>query len=128
MFQDNSTLCNEVSEKVIQHFVHCIETHGKHVQYLKFLQTIVRAENSFIRKCQDMVMQEVCALCAFVSSIVFEQVVEMFGFCAYQNYCLKGVLVFLIPEPHLSSLICVFLLGYVKALACLKHRTPVFSY
>ncbi|XP_033607946.1 inositol 1,4,5-trisphosphate receptor isoform X2 [Cryptotermes secundus] len=58
IFQDNSTLCNEVNEKVIQHFVHCIETHGKHVQYLKFLQTIVRAENSFIRKCQDMVMQE----------------------------------------------------------------------
>ncbi|GFG38602.1 hypothetical protein Cfor_01649 [Coptotermes formosanus] len=58
IFQDNSTLCNEVSEKVIQHFVHCIETHGKHVQYLRFLQTIVRAENSFIRKCQDMVMQE----------------------------------------------------------------------
>ncbi|CAG2053002.1 unnamed protein product [Timema podura] len=59
IFQDNSTLCNEVNEKVIQHFVHCIETHGRHVQYLKFLQTIVKAENQFIRKCQDMVMQEV---------------------------------------------------------------------
>ncbi|CAB3383323.1 Hypothetical predicted protein [Cloeon dipterum] len=58
IFQDNSALCNEVNEKVIQHFVHCIETHGKHVQYLKFLQTIVKAENQFIRKCQDMVMQE----------------------------------------------------------------------
>ncbi|KAF4532262.1 hypothetical protein B566_EDAN016444, partial [Ephemera danica] len=58
IFQDNSTLCNEVNEKVIQHFVHCIETHGKHVQYLKFLQTIVMAENQFIRKCQEMVMQE----------------------------------------------------------------------
>ncbi|XP_075218736.1 inositol 1,4,5,-trisphosphate receptor isoform X2 [Lycorma delicatula] len=58
IFQDNSTLCNEVTEKVIQHFVHCIETHGKHVQYLKFFQTIVKAENQFIRKCQDMVMQE----------------------------------------------------------------------
>ncbi|XP_059489597.1 inositol 1,4,5-trisphosphate receptor isoform X6 [Neocloeon triangulifer] len=58
IFQDNSSLCNEVNEKVIQHFVHCIETHGKHVQYLKFLQTIVKAENQFIRKCQDMVMQE----------------------------------------------------------------------
>lgn len=55
-----------MNEKVIQHFVHCIETHGKHVQYLKFLQTIVRAENSFIRKCQDMVMQEVCIVgCLF---------------------------------------------------------------
>lgn len=59
IFQDNSTLCNEVNEKVIQHFVHCIESHGKHVQYLKFLQTIVKAENQFIRKSQDMVMQEV---------------------------------------------------------------------
>jgi inositol 1,4,5-triphosphate receptor type 1 len=69
IFRDNSTLCNEVNEKVIQHFVHCIETHGKHVQYLRFLQTIVRAENSFIRKCQDMVMQEVCAVCRFVSNV-----------------------------------------------------------
>ena len=60
IFQDNSTLCNEVNPKVIQHFVHCIETHGKHVQYLKFLQTIVKAENQFIRKCQELVMQEVC--------------------------------------------------------------------
>ncbi|KAL6425350.1 hypothetical protein ACFW04_009507 [Cataglyphis niger] len=58
IFQDNSILCNEVNPKVIQHFVHCIETHGKHVQYLKFLQTIVKAENQFIRKCQEMVMQE----------------------------------------------------------------------
>ncbi|XP_054281341.1 inositol 1,4,5-trisphosphate receptor-like [Macrosteles quadrilineatus] len=58
IFQDNSTLCNEVNEKVIQHFIHCIETHGRHVQYLKFFQTIVKAENQFIRRCQDMVMQE----------------------------------------------------------------------
>uniref|UniRef100_T1HK15 Inositol 1,4,5-trisphosphate receptor n=1 Tax=Rhodnius prolixus TaxID=13249 RepID=T1HK15_RHOPR len=58
IFRDNYTLCNEVNEKVIQHFIHCIETHGRHVQYLKFFQTIVKAENQFIRKCQDMVMQE----------------------------------------------------------------------
>ncbi|XP_012277978.1 inositol 1,4,5-trisphosphate receptor isoform X3 [Orussus abietinus] len=58
IFQDNSILCNEVNAKVIQHFVHCIETHGRHVQYLKFFQTIVKAENQFIRKCQEMVMQE----------------------------------------------------------------------
>jgi inositol 1,4,5-triphosphate receptor type 1 len=58
IFKDNLALCNEVNEKVIQHFVHCIEIHGRHVEYLKFLQTIVRAENQFIRKCQDMVMQE----------------------------------------------------------------------
>lgn len=58
IFKDNLALCNEVNEKVIQHFVHCIEIHGRHVEYLKFLQTIVKAENQFIRKCQDMVMQE----------------------------------------------------------------------
>lgn len=58
IFKDNVALCNEVNEKVVQHFVHCIEIHGRHVEYLKFLQTIVKAENQFIRKCQDMVMQE----------------------------------------------------------------------
>ena len=51
-------LCNEVTDKVVQHFVHFIEMHGRHVVYLQFLQTIVKAENQFIRKCQDMVMQE----------------------------------------------------------------------
>ena len=53
-------MCNEVNEKVVQHFVHCIESHGKHVQYLRFLQTIVHTESQFIRRCQDLVMQ-VCA-------------------------------------------------------------------
>lgn len=70
IFQDNSTLCNEVNEKVIQYFVRCIESHGRHVQYLKFLQTIVKAENQFIRKCQDMVMQEV-SFFFFVFSVLF---------------------------------------------------------
>ena len=32
IFQDNAVLCNEVNDKVVQHFVQCIETHGKHVQ------------------------------------------------------------------------------------------------
>nr|XP_040580259.1 inositol 1,4,5-trisphosphate receptor-like isoform X2 [Lepeophtheirus salmonis] len=58
IFQDNAVLCHDVNEKVVQHFVHCIESHGRHVQYLRFLQTIVRTENQFIRRCQDMVMQE----------------------------------------------------------------------
>ena len=59
LFRDNAALCNEVTERVVQHFVHCIETHGRHMQYLKFLQTIVKSENTYIRKCQDMVMSEV---------------------------------------------------------------------
>jgi hypothetical protein len=32
LVQDNAVLCNEVNEKVVQHFVHCIESFGKHVQ------------------------------------------------------------------------------------------------
>ena len=59
IFQDNVQLCSELSDKVVQHFIHCIETHGRHVEYLKFLQTIVKADSQFIRKCQDIVMQEV---------------------------------------------------------------------
>ncbi|NP_001191618.1 inositol trisphosphate receptor [Aplysia californica] len=58
IFQDNASLCNEVSDRVIQHFVHNIETHGRHVQYLRFLQTIVKAEGEYIRRCQDLVMSE----------------------------------------------------------------------
>ncbi|GFO15669.1 inositol 1,4,5-trisphosphate receptor type 1, partial [Plakobranchus ocellatus] len=58
IFQDNAALCNEVSDRVIQHFVHNIETHGRHVEYLKFLQTIVKAEGDYIRRCQDLVMSE----------------------------------------------------------------------
>lgn len=56
---NNFQLCSEINERVVQHFVHCIETHGRNVQYLKFLQTIVKAENKFIKKCQDIVMAEV---------------------------------------------------------------------
>lgn len=58
IFKDNLALCNEIQIKVIQHFIHCIEINGKHVEYLKFLQTIVKSENQYIRKCQDLVMQE----------------------------------------------------------------------
>ncbi|XP_061187355.1 inositol 1,4,5-trisphosphate receptor type 1-like isoform X4 [Saccostrea echinata] len=58
IFHDNKSLCNEVTERVIQHFVHCIETQGRHVPYLKFLQTVVKAEGEYIKKTQDMVMAE----------------------------------------------------------------------
>lgn len=61
IFMNNLQLCSEINERVVQHFVHCIETHGRSVQYIKFLQTIVKAEGKFIKKCQDMVMAEVTA-------------------------------------------------------------------
>ncbi|KAI1296916.1 Inositol 1,4,5-trisphosphate receptor type 1 [Halotydeus destructor] len=58
IFRDNVTLCNEINERVIQHFVRFIESHGKQVAYLKFLQTVVKADGQYIRKGQDMVMTE----------------------------------------------------------------------
>lgn len=61
IFMNNYHLCNEISERVVQHFVHCIETHGRHVEYLRFLQTIVKADGKYVKKCQDMVMTEVCS-------------------------------------------------------------------
>ncbi|EMP32781.1 Inositol 1,4,5-trisphosphate receptor type 2 [Chelonia mydas] len=57
-FMNNYHLCNEISERVVQHFVHCVETHGRHVEYLRFLQTIVKADGKYVKKCQDMVMTE----------------------------------------------------------------------
>uniref|UniRef100_A0AAY4DJ36 Inositol 1,4,5-trisphosphate receptor n=1 Tax=Denticeps clupeoides TaxID=299321 RepID=A0AAY4DJ36_9TELE len=58
IFRNNYRLCNEISDRVVHHFVHCIETHGRHVQYLRFLQTIVKADGKYVKKCQDKVMTE----------------------------------------------------------------------
>uniref|UniRef100_UPI003AACF85B inositol 1,4,5-trisphosphate-gated calcium channel ITPR2 n=1 Tax=Centroberyx gerrardi TaxID=166262 RepID=UPI003AACF85B len=58
IFMNNYHLCNEISDRVVHHFVHCIETHGRHVEYLKFLQTIVKADGKYVKKCQDKVMTE----------------------------------------------------------------------
>ncbi|KAM4554156.1 inositol 1,4,5-trisphosphate-gated calcium channel ITPR2 [Fundulus diaphanus] len=58
IFMNNNQLCNEVSDRVVQHFVHCIETHGRRVQYLRFLQTIVKCDRMYMKKCQDKVMTE----------------------------------------------------------------------
>uniref|UniRef100_A0A3Q3J9U7 Inositol 1,4,5-trisphosphate receptor n=1 Tax=Monopterus albus TaxID=43700 RepID=A0A3Q3J9U7_MONAL len=58
IFMNNYHLCNEISDRVVHHFVHCIETHGRRVQYLRFLQTIVKADGKYVKKCQDKVMTE----------------------------------------------------------------------
>ncbi|XP_061085026.1 inositol 1,4,5-trisphosphate receptor type 2 [Conger conger] len=58
IFMNNFHLCNEISDRVVHHFVHCIETHGRHVPYLRFLQTIVKADGKYVKKCQDKVMTE----------------------------------------------------------------------
>nr|BAN82183.1 hypothetical protein [Ovophis okinavensis] len=59
IFLNNYQLCSEISEGVLQHFIHCLATHGRHVQYLDFLHTIIKAEGKYIKKCQDMIMTEI---------------------------------------------------------------------
>ncbi|KAG9334479.1 hypothetical protein JZ751_007562 [Albula glossodonta] len=58
IFSNNYQLCTEISEAVLQHFIHCLATHGRHVQYLNFLHTIIKAEGKYVKKCQDMIMTE----------------------------------------------------------------------
>ncbi|MCI4380792.1 hypothetical protein PGIGA_G00244100 [Pangasianodon gigas] len=58
IFSNNYQLCSEISENVLQHFMNCLATHGRHVQYLNFLHTIIKAEGKYVKKCQDMIMTE----------------------------------------------------------------------
>ncbi|CAB3242639.1 unnamed protein product [Arctia plantaginis] len=59
IYRDNTALCShEGNEKVVAHFVHCIESRGRKPEYLHFLQTIVHADTQYIRRSQDLVMQE----------------------------------------------------------------------
>ena len=59
IFNENLALCNEVTERVIQQIIHSIEQHGRNVQYLRLLQTLLKAEGQLIRKTQDSIMSEV---------------------------------------------------------------------
>ncbi|XP_037951904.1 inositol 1,4,5-trisphosphate receptor [Teleopsis dalmanni] len=117
IFKDNLTLCNEVTDKVVQHFVHCIEIHGRHVVYLQFLQTIVKAENQFIRKCQDMVMQELInagedVLVFYNDKTSFNQFVVMM-----QNY----------PTPLPDDSPLRYHVELVKLLACCTMGKNVYT-
>ncbi|KAI7798187.1 putative inositol 1, partial [Triplophysa rosa] len=58
IFSNNYQLCSEISETVLHHFIHCLATHGRFIQYLNFLHTIIKAEGKYVKKCQDMIMTE----------------------------------------------------------------------
>ncbi len=61
IYRDNTVLCNEISERLIQNFVHALEHQndgGSKVSYLKFLQTIAICDGHEIKKCQDIIMTE----------------------------------------------------------------------
>lgn len=57
IFQNNALkLCSELSDSVVQQFAQCIETTRRHVEYLPFLPTIVKAEGQIIRKNWEEVL------------------------------------------------------------------------
>ncbi|XP_076840863.1 inositol 1,4,5-trisphosphate-gated calcium channel ITPR2 isoform X1 [Brachyhypopomus gauderio] len=58
IFQNNFHLCSEISDRVIHHIVQCIAMQEQSVAYLRFLQTIVKADGKYVKKCQDKVMTE----------------------------------------------------------------------
>ena len=59
IFLENRQLCENVEDRIIQHFVHCIESHGRYVQYLQLLLTFVHSDGRSLRKVQQSVMVEV---------------------------------------------------------------------
>lgn len=62
IFNENLALCNEVTERVVQQIVHSIEQHGRHVNYLRLLQTLLKAEGQLVRKTQDVIMSELTSM------------------------------------------------------------------
>jgi inositol 1,4,5-triphosphate receptor type 1 len=62
IFKDNSLLCNELSERLVQNFVHALEHENvdeSKVPYLEFLQTICIIDGHEMKKCQDIIIAEI---------------------------------------------------------------------
>lgn len=62
IFKDNAVLCNELSERLVQNFVHALELQNveeSKVPYLEFLQTIAIIDGHEVKKCQDMIIAEI---------------------------------------------------------------------
>lgn len=61
IFKDNSSLCNELNERIIQSFVRALENEQNaeaKIAYLEFLQTICVVNGKEIKKCQDSIILE----------------------------------------------------------------------
>jgi inositol 1,4,5-triphosphate receptor type 1 len=61
IFKDNTLLCNELNERLIQNFIHALEHQNvdeSKVPYLEFLQTICIIDGHEVKKCQDMIIAE----------------------------------------------------------------------
>ena len=84
-------LCLCVTDTIIQHFVRCIETDGLHVQYLQFLQTVVKSDGQYLRKCQDIVMQEVCILMHFCAFYNLNQYAVRLSGCYWNKTSFKAI-------------------------------------
>ncbi|XP_062854471.1 inositol 1,4,5-trisphosphate receptor type 3 [Trichomycterus rosablanca] len=77
IFSNNYQLCTEIGDNVLQHFMKCLSTNGRHVQYLSFLHTIIKAEGKYVKKCQDMIMTELTNASSDV--VVFYNTKESFA-------------------------------------------------
>ena len=61
IFKDNAMLINEISERLIQNFIHALEHQSvdeSKVPYLEFLQAICIIDGHEVKKCQDLIISE----------------------------------------------------------------------
>ena len=61
IFKENSSLCNELNERILQSFVRSLESEPDDeakIAYLEFLQTICVVNDKEIKKCQDSIILE----------------------------------------------------------------------
>lgn len=62
IFKDNILLCNGITERLIQNFVHALEHENmdgeSKIAYLEFLQTVCVVDGHEIKKNQDMIIDE----------------------------------------------------------------------
>lgn len=56
IFLNNLELCSQVSRNTVHTVVSAIESNGRRVSYLNFLQSIVKAEGQTVRNSQNLVM------------------------------------------------------------------------
>ncbi len=82
IYKNNRELCSNVSEQLIQHVVHLIDSKERNVVFLDFLQTIMIRNDQPIPSSQDKVAQEVSHKLCFGTKIEWVDV----AFFKLHNY------------------------------------------
>lgn len=61
IYKDNTNLCNDLNERLVQNFIHALENQNldeSKIAYLEFLQNVCLADGYEIKKNQDMILDE----------------------------------------------------------------------